>query len=177
MTTNETKISKFLSYVLRHNPDSIGVSISENGWVVIDELISKSEMDSSVSTLKQVVANNDKQRFYISDDGLRIRANQGHSIAVDLKYARTQPPMILYHGTATRFLSNIMKDGLQSRSRQHVHLSADIETARAVGKRHGKPAILFIKAQEMYNEGKVFYLSKNGVWLTLEVAPEFIIVH
>jgi len=177
MVANEIKVSKFLSYVLRHKPDSIGLTMSENGWVSIDELIRKSDVNLSISIIKNVVKNIDKQRFHISEDGLRIRANQGHSIDVNLEHSEAKPPKILYHGTATRFLSSILQNGLKPQSRTHVHLSADVETARQVGKRHGKPIILTINSSTMYDSGEKFYFSRNKVWLTKNVKPKFIAIY
>lgn len=124
--------------------------------------------------LEIVVFNNDKQRFAFSADGLSIRANQGHSVDIDLALEAIEPPHILYHGTATRFLSSIKSHGLLKKNRQHVHLSALKETAIAVGQRHGKPIILTIRAKQMYDDGHQFYLSKNGVWLTDHVPEKYI---
>lgn len=168
------KTSKFLSLVLRHKPDAIGLELDEHGWADIDDLVTKGNASGETSSLdraliQKVVASSDKKRFLISDDGLRIRANQGHSIQVDLQLKPATPPEFLYHGTATRFLDSIRKEGLKPQQRQHVHLSMDIETATAVGQRYGTPAILKIKALLMHQQGFVFYLSENGVWLTEQV--------
>lgn len=176
MNTNNQKVSKFLSYVLRHNPDSIGLKLDQNGYAQIDELIkcaSKNGKKISREQLKTVVETNDKQRFSLSEDGHRIRANQGHSIKVDLALEAIEPPEKLYHGTATRFLKSIFQHGLQARSRHHVHLSKDMETAIKVGQRHGKPFILEIEAQRMNVDGHKFYCSANGVWLTDNVPPQY----
>jgi putative RNA 2'-phosphotransferase len=174
---NPTRLSKRLSLVLRHDPSRIGLTIDGGGWAVVEELLRclrESDTPATLDELRQVVADNDKQRFRFSDDGLRIRANQGHSIAVELDLEPVTPPEFLYHGTATRFLEAILRDGLERRSRRHVHLSLDVETATAVGKRHGKPASLRIRAREMQAAGHSFYLSENGVWLTESVPVEFI---
>jgi putative RNA 2'-phosphotransferase len=173
---NLTKVSKFLSLVLRHKPDIIGLTLSDEGWVSISELIDKaqSKMSLSKELIAQVVSTNDKQRFKISDDGLMIRANQGHSIKVDLKLSPKQPPAALYHGTATRFLDSIRKEGLKAGQRHHVHLSADMATATAVGKRYGKVVILEIDAQAMFQQGHKFFLSDNNVWLAEHVPPQFL---
>ncbi len=170
-------ISKFLSLVLRHQPEIIGLTLDDNGWANVDELIERinstgRRLDRTL--LDRVVAENNKRRFSMSADGLSIRANQGHSIEVDLALKAVEPPEVLYHGTATRFLDSIRASGLHSGSRQHVHLSSDLTTATAVGKRHGRPAVLHIKAREMSLAGYLFYLSDNEVWLTERVPAEFI---
>ena len=177
--SEQTKISKFLSYVLRHKPDAIGLQLDSNGWANIDELIQKAndsgELEAlSLAQLKEVVASSDKKRFIISDDNNTIRANQGHSIKVNLQLEEQAPPETLYHGTAQRFLESIGKEGLKPGERHHVHLSADRETAHAVGQRYGKPVILKIKALLMHQQGFTFFLSENGVWLTENVPVEFI---
>ncbi len=177
MKPDLVKTSKFLSLVLRHKPEEIGLTLDENGWAAIDELIRLANERGSRLTrslLEQVVAENDKQRFAISEDGLRIRANQSHSVSIDLALAPTDPPDLLYHGTASRFLESIRATGLHSASRQHVHLSRDAETATKVGQRHGKPAVLVVRARAMAAAGHLFYLSENGVWLTERVPVQFI---
>lgn len=172
------KTSKFLSFVLRHKPEAIGLTLDASGWATLDELIDKANDSGEVRNLdraliQEVVDTNDKKRFIISDDGQQIRANQGHSIDVDLQLKPVTPPEFLYHGTATRFLDSILQEGLKPQQRQHVHLSTDIETATAVGQRYGKPVILKIKALSMHEQGYVFYRSENGVWLTRNVSPSF----
>lgn len=172
-----TKTSKFLSLVLRHEPEAIGLSLDENGWADIDELIRLANADGKPVTralIDEVVRDNDKQRFAISADGARIRANQGHSIEVDLALTALEPPATLYHGTATRFAKSIRNIGLVKQSRQHVHLSSDPDTATQVGSRHGKALVLSIRAGDMHARGLSFFQSENGVWLTDAVAPEFI---
>ena len=171
------EISKFLSMVLRHDPSSIGLTLSLNGWADIHELIAKAEIRGksfSYDELIEVVRTNDKQRFTISADGQRIRAAQGHSIAVDLALAPIKPPLILFHGTAVANVEAILRDGLRPGLRQQVHLSADQDTARMVGLRHGKPAVLSVAAGQMHLEGFKFFLSDNGVWLIDAVPPQFI---
>jgi len=172
------KISKFMSLLLRHSPETIHLNMDENGWVSIQELIDNANkyknMHLTLDLVKIVVKTNDKQRFKISDDGKRIRANQGHSINVDLKLECKIPPDILFHGTATRFLDSIMKDGLKPMTRQYVHLSLTEEIALTVGKRHGKPIVLYIDTKKMYEEGYKFYLSENKVWLVEEVPIKYI---
>ncbi len=169
------RISKFLSLVLRHKPETVGLSLDSGGWVDVDELLSafaKHGHEISHSTLHEVVEQNDKSRFAIRD-GL-IRASQGHSIDVDLGLTPRTPPDRLFHGTASRFLESIRTQGLKSRQRQFVHLSIDEETAVSVGGRHGKPVILVVDARAMEKDGCAFYLSENGVWLVSEVAPEYL---
>lgn len=173
---NKKKIkttSKFLSLILRHKPETIGLKLDENGWVDIDELIEKSKKTKlTKELLDEVVEQNDKKRFIVENG--KIRANQGHSIEIDLELKAVTPPDVLYHGTATKFLISIMKIGLNKQKRQHVHLSKDIETARTVGMRHGKVVILEVDAKRMFEEGYLFYLSVNGVWLTAVVPVEFL---
>ncbi len=177
MQKNLTRISKFLSLVLRHKPETIGLSLDAEGWVRVDVLLDALNRNGKAlerHMLNEVVFSNDKQRFAFSTDGQSIRANQGHSIDIDLKLQAVEPPDILFHGTATRFLDSIREDGLQRGKRHHVHLSATIETATSVGSRHGKPVVLHIAAKRMMEDGHVFYLSGNGVWLTDHVPVEFI---
>ena len=170
---NIKKISKFLSLLLRHQPQTIGLKLDAHGWADIDELIAKSrKIRLTRALIDKVVAQNDKQRFIINEN--RIRANQGHSINVDLEFEAVMPPDMLYHGTATRFLDSIMKTGLSKQKRQHVHLSKEISTAIAVGKRHGKVVLLEIDSKKMFDNGYEFYLSENGVWLTDVVPVEYL---
>lgn len=174
------QISKFLSYVLRHRPDEIGLTLDPNGWALVSDLIERSKSASIVLTeelIREIVRSSDKQRFALSDDGTKIRANQGHSVAVDLALEPRQPPEILFHGTAIRFLGAIRQEGLKPMDRQHVHLSPDEGTATKVGQRHGKPVILKVRAGEMWRAGRVFFLSKNGVWLTERVESNFLELH
>lgn len=179
MTNNLKAISKFLSFILRHQPDTIDLVLDSQGWVSVDELINKANHHGHVlnrDSIVNVVVSNDKQRFSLSDDGLRIRANQGHSLSVDLALTAQQPLAILYHGTATRFLSSILAEGLKPQTRQQVHLSQDKVTALKIGQRHGKPVILQITAATMYQDGYVFYVSDNQVWLTATVPANYITV-
>jgi putative RNA 2'-phosphotransferase len=169
--------SKFLSLVLRHRPETIGITLDEQGWVEIDELLAAANRAGRGVTrplLERVVRENDKQRFAISPDGTRIRANQGHSVQVDLGLKPTQPPDLLYHGTVARFLDSIRVSGLEPGNRQHVHLSPDVETARKVGQRRGRPVILIIEADRMWRDGHTFYRAENGVWLTDSVPVEYL---
>lgn len=170
-------LSKFLSLVLRHQPETIGLVLDAGGWAAIDELIARSRAHGTPFTedeLLAVVAGSDKQRFSLSEDRRRIRAAQGHSIPVELGLAPTPPPATLYHGTATRFVPSIRTQGLVPGARQHVHLSPDAATAHKVGQRHGRPVVLVIDAAAMAAQGHTFYLSANGVWLTDHVPPAFI---
>ena len=178
MTDKETiKTSKFLSLILRHEPEVVGLKLDEAGWVSVDELLAAVNRHGTALTLAQlqhIVATSDKKRFAFSEDGQRIRASQGHSVEVDLQYAAQTPPEILYHGTATRFLDGIRKDGLQRMARHDVHLSAETKVTFQVGGRHGKPVLLTIRAGEMHRAGFVFRCSANGVWLANHVPPQFI---
>lgn len=172
------RISKFLSLVLRHQPDKIHLKLDAQGWADVDELLSKINLEAfglDRQTLELVVSKNDKQRFAFNPDKTKIRASQGHSIEIELDYTPTEPPEMLYHGTTSAVLDQIKKDGLQKRKRHHVHLSQNRETALNVGKRHGPPVILSIQASSMHRAGHEFYCSANGVWLTESVAPEFIL--
>jgi putative RNA 2'-phosphotransferase len=172
-----TRISKFLSLMLRHQPELIGITLDEQGWVNVDELLQQTEKHGKIITmdmLNYVVVTNTKKRFAFSDDKQQIRASQGHSVEVELGYEPQVPPRVLYHGTGSQSVTSILKTGLQKRHRQHVHLSADVDTAIKVGSRHGKPIVLSILAYEMNKEGYVFYLSANGVWLTDEVPAGFL---
>lgn len=174
-----TRASKLLSLVLRHDPDSIGVVMDPAGWVGVDDLVAATAGRNRPLTfelIEQVVATSDKQRFALSSDGRRIRANQGHSIEVDLGLDPVEPPPLLHHGTATRFLDSILAEGLRPGQRRHVHLSADRATATEVGARHGRPVVLDVDAGAMHQSGIVFHRSANGVWLTDAVAPQYLSV-
>ncbi|MFO1001498.1 MAG: RNA 2'-phosphotransferase [Planctomycetaceae bacterium] len=171
------RISKFLSLVLRHQPDKIGIQLDAAGWVEVEvllEALRKSGQKISRDLLEHVVGTNDKQRFTIDEAGQRIRATQGHSVEVELGYEPADPPAILIHGTPETALSAIRESGLQKMKRHHVHLHCDSSTASAVGARRGTPVLLKVKAQEMANEGFVFYVTANQVWLTDHVPPRFI---
>ena len=180
------ELSKLLSLLLRHQPGLIGLQLDANGWANLDDLLTRLNAwpdlrpDIAPVTremLLQVVASSDKQRFALDACAQHIRANQGHSLPVELLLQPQTPPEVLYHGTATRFLPSIWQLGLHPASRQHVHLSADAATARSVGARHGQPVVLRIAAGRMQCEGHVFYRSANGVWLTAAVAPSYLSSH
>ncbi len=178
MTEKQTvRTSKFLSLILRHEPERVGLTLDVAGWVGVSELleaVNRHGTPLNLDQLRHVVATSEKKRFEFSDDGERIRASQGHSVEVDLQYAPQVPPEILYHGTATRFLDSVHQQGLQKMSRHHVHLSAETRITVEVGARHGKPALLTIRAGEMHRAGFVFFCSTNGVWLVDRVPPQFI---
>ena len=170
-------ISKFLSLVLRHRPEAIGITLDSEGWVAVDALLEACARHGRVISrrqLEEVIRTNDKRRFSFSADGLRIRANQGHSVAVDLGLAPVEPPELLYHGTVERFLASIRHQGLVKGKRHHVHLSPDAQTATRVGQRRGRPIVLVIEAGRMFRDGGQFYRSENGVWLTESVPPGYL---
>ncbi|MFH7011826.1 RNA 2'-phosphotransferase [Flavobacterium sp. FlaQc-52] len=169
--------SKFLSFVLRHSPETIDLELDENGWVNVDELIpqsNKHKVPLDFDLLQVVVATNDKKRFIFNEDKTKIRASQGHSINVELNLNEVVPEGFLFHGTIVASIDSIKETGLQKMSRQHVHLSKDKETAIKVGGRRGKPVILTVDAERMQLEGFKFYLSENGVWLADEVPARYI---
>ncbi|MBT8467509.1 MAG: RNA 2'-phosphotransferase [Deltaproteobacteria bacterium] len=171
------RTSKFLSRVLRHRPGSIGLELDANGWVDVDLLLARCQQHGRTITredLFEVVALCDKQRFALSPDGERVRANQGHSVAVELGYVASTPPAVLYHGTAGSRTGSIRKEGLRRMRRHHVHLSADEQTALRVGSRHGRAVVLTVQAERMVAAGHAFYVSANGVWLTEHVPPEYL---
>jgi len=178
MTAKETiRASKFLSLILRHEPERVGLTLGEAGWVGVEELlqaVNRHGVALTLDELRNVVATSDKKRFAFSEDGLRIRASQGHSVAIDLQYPPQTPPEILYHATATRFLDGIRQHGLQKMERHDVHLSAETKLTLQVGGRHGKPVLLTIRAGDMHRAGSVFCCSANGVWLVDHVPPQFI---
>ncbi|HEV2692571.1 MAG TPA: RNA 2'-phosphotransferase [Verrucomicrobiae bacterium] len=178
MNEKETKrASKFLSLVLRHEPERVGLKLGEAGWVGVAELldaVKRHGVALNLDGLKHIVETSDKKRFAFSEDGLQIRANQGHSVEVDLQYPPQTPPEVLYHGTATRFLDGIRQCGLQKMERHDVHLSAETKVTLQVGGRHGQPVLLVIRAGEMHRAGHIFRCSANGVWLVAEVPGEFI---
>jgi putative RNA 2'-phosphotransferase len=172
-----TQISKRLSLVLRHQPQLIDIQLDSQGWVEVETLInafSKHFFPITLAELETVVAENNKKRFAFSEDKTKIRASQGHSVEIELGYQAQTPPTILYHGTAKKFWESIQKEGLKKRDRHHVHLSAEIETAKNVGSRHGSPLVLIVEAGKMHLAGFEFFVSENGVWLTDNVPIDFI---
>ncbi len=177
MDKSLVKTSKFLSLILRHDPGAIGLSLDAEGWASVEELLRLAKRAGKridEATLRRVVEENDKQRFAISHDGQRIRANQGHSFDVELGLSPVVPDNLLYHGTVARFIDAIREQGLLPGSRQHVHLSADVATAMKVGERRGRPIVLTVRAEAMHSDGHVFYRSENGVWLTEHVPASYI---
>ncbi|MEU2094031.1 RNA 2'-phosphotransferase [Streptomyces globisporus] len=169
------KVSKYLSKHLRHQPEHIGITLDENGWVGVETLLSAAALHGfaiSRAELDHVVTVNDKRRFAV--DGDRIRANQGHTVAVDLDLPPAEPPAYLYHGTVARVMDAIRAEGLRPMTRHHVHLSPDRETATRVGARRGRPLVLTVDAGAMHRAGHVFRVSANGVWLADAVPPEFL---
>lgn len=177
MNGRMTQRSRFLSLVLRHHPEKAGLTLDEAGWVEVTDLLrglAKAGHPLTRTELEQLVQDNDKKRFALSGDGQRIRASQGHSVAVDLGLQPAQPPRILYHGTVAKFLGSILTQGLRPKERHHVHLSADRNTAFKVGSRRGRAVILEIDTVNMASQGHVFYLSANGVWLTEAVPAAFL---
>src|SRR5688572_1882418 len=170
--------SKFLSLVLRHEPQRAGIVLDESGWVAVDELLAGCRRAGQVISpeeLREIVRTSDKQRFALSEDGTRIRANQGHSVEVELGYEPATPPEVLWHGTAEKSVASIREQGLVRGGRHHVHLSETEATAAAVGRRHGKLALLRVNAGEMHRAGAVFYRTPNGVWLTEGVGVEYLV--
>jgi putative RNA 2'-phosphotransferase len=171
------KTSKFLSLNLRHEPERVGIKLDNAGWVSVDELleaVNRHGISLTLEGLKEVVATNDKKRFAFSEDGLKIRASQGHSVEVELKYQPEVPPEFLYHGTPEKFVASIRATGLNKGERHDVHLSPDAATATKVGQRRGQPVVLKIRAGEMHRAGHVFRRSANNVWLVDFVPAEFI---
>jgi len=174
---NDVELGRFISLVLRHTPSAAGIQLDENGWAEVNELLAganRARKWIDMETLERIVRENNKQRYSFNEDHTKIRANQGHSIQVDVELKAQIPPDTLYHGTATRFLDSIRQQGLTKQNRQHVHLSADATTATNVGSRHGKPVVLSVNAAAMVADGYTFYLSENGVWLCDAVPWEYI---
>ena len=173
-----TQISKFLSLILRHQPETIGIQLDKNGWADVQILLEKAnthgiQLDREL--LNHIVATNPKKRFAFNDTNDKIRASQGHSVEIELGYTNQKPPEILYHGTGEKSVQSILATGLERRSRQHTHLSSDIETAIKVGQRHGKPFVFKVLAGQMYENNFQFFISDNGVWLTDHVPARYLI--
>ena len=174
MSLKET--SKFISLILRHKPEEIGISLDEHGWANVDELINgiAKTRNFNMEQLEEIVRTDEKQRYSFNEDKTLIRANQGHSIPVDVELDEKEPPEFLWHGTGEKYITSIRNQGLIPKSRLYVHLSGDIEIAIKVGSRHGKVVVLKVKAQQMYKDGFKFFVSKNGVWLIKEVPIKYI---
>lgn len=175
--TRLVKVSKYLSKHLRHQPERLGLVLEPGGWVGVDQLLAACRANNFPITraeLNEVVARNDKQRFSFDASGEMIRANQGHTIEVDLQLEAKAPPTVLYHGTGARSVESILKDGLSKMARYHVHLSGEVETATRVGARHGRPTVFEVDAAAMHSDGYEFYVSANGVWLVDKVPPKYL---
>jgi putative RNA 2'-phosphotransferase len=171
------RVSKFLSLVLRHRPELAGLTLGQAGWVNVDDLLAgcaSKDVAITRAELDEVVEKNSKKRFAFDESGTMIRASQGHSVDVDLELEPAEPPDVLYHGTAETIGATIRREGLKKMRRHHVHLSADLETARVVGARHGKPLVFRVDAKAMHEKGFIFYRSANGVWLVEDVPPEYL---
>lgn len=176
---NLDKLSKFISLVLRHKPDAAGITLDEHGWANVDDLlagVNRSGRKMDMEILEEIVKTDSKQRYRFNQDKTLIRANQGHSVLVDVELKEQEPPEFLYHGTAARFLKSIEAEGLKPMSRLYVHLSNDVGTALTVGKRHGEAVLLKIYSGDMYKNGEKFYLSENGVWLTKKVDTRYFVI-
>lgn len=176
---NLTSASKYLSLILRHKPETIGILLDQHGWADVDQVIqgiSKTYSGFTLETLKEIVDTDNKQRYSFNSDYTKIRANQGHSVKVDIELKESNPPEFLYHGTAERFTNSIKAEGLKPMGRLYVHLSTDIDMAHKVGSRHGNPRVFCVDAKRMKQDGYKFLLSENGVWLTEKVPPEYLFI-
>ena len=177
-SNSDVKLGRFLSLVLRHDPHAAGITLDEHGWADVNELlagVNRTGRKIDRVTLERIVRENNKQRYSFNGDGTKIRANQGHSLQVDVELKAAQPPKYLYHGTASRFLPAIQAEGIRKMSRQDVPLSGDFETAMAVGRRHGIPVVVTIDAAAMARDGVSFYRAENGVWLCGHVEPKYFV--
>ena len=177
MKKNLNKLGRFLSFILRHSPQTINIKLDKNGWTDVNELIkgiNENGKKINFEMLNEIVETNDKKRYEFNENFTKIRACQGHSLDVDLELKSVMPPKFLYHGTAERFLPKIKSEGIKKISRQYVHLSETYETAYNVGKRHGKPFIIKVLAEKMYKDGIKFFISKNGVWLTDDIEVKYL---
>lgn len=173
---SDEKTNRYISLILRHKPETIGITLDEHGWADVGALIEGVNRTHplNIDILERIVAEDEKQRYSFNDDKTLIRANQGHSVPVDVELEETEPPEYLYHGTATKYETAIDEQGLIPKSRLYVHLSTDVDTAKKVGARHGKPVIYKVKASEMYKDGAKFFRSVNGVWLTKAVEARYL---
>lgn len=172
-----TNVSRYISLILRHKPDVIGITLDEHGWANVNDLIlgvEKNNPGFNMEVLEEIVKTDSKQRYSFNEDKTLIRANQGHSIPVDVELEEKEPPEFLYHGTGEKNVTSINQQGLIPKSRLYVHLSKDIETAKNVGKRHGKEVVYLVNSKQMYEDGYKFYLSVNGVWLTKQVPVKYL---
>ena len=176
MSELHTKESKFLSLILRHKPEEIGITLDEHGWADVRALIEGVNKTHPLTReiLEEIVRTDEKGRYSFNEDHTKIRANQGHSINVSVELREAGPPEILYHGTGIKYKEAIDAQGLIAKSRLYVHLSGDKETTKKVGQRHGKPIIFEVDAAAMHRDGYKFFLSVNGVWLTKEVPKEYL---
>ena len=174
---NKTEISKYIALILRHKPETIGIKLDEHGWANVEELINgiHAQYSFSMEDLEEIVSTDNKQRYSFNDDKTLIRANQGHSISVDVELSEAIPPETLWHGTGEKYVASIDQQGLIPKGRLYVHLSSDAATATKVGSRHGKPVLYIVKTKEIYDDGYSFFLSKNGVWLTKEIPVKYLI--
>lgn len=173
----DENMSKFISLILRHHPETIGIQLDVHGWANVDELlhgINESGRHIDMEMLERIVQNNNKKRYSFNEDKTKIRANQGHSIKVDVQMKEMIPLQELYHGTSERFLDSIKEKGILKMSRQYVHLSSDVETATMVGKRHGNPVVLVIDTKQMSEDGYTFWLSDNGVWQSEDIPWKYV---
>ena len=168
--------SRLLAMVLRHKPQAVGIELDAHGWAEVSAIVSAFNKMGifTLAMLKEIVRDDEKQRYSFIEDGTKIRANQGHSVQVDVELTEAVPPPVLYHGTGTKYVESIDKEGLLPRQRLYVHLSSDVETALKVGKRHGEPFVYEVSSGKMARAGYKFYLSANGVWLTKFVPPDFL---
>lgn len=173
---SERDISKFISLVLRHKPETIGITLDEHGWANVDELINglSKTYDLNMQLLEKIVSEDEKQRYSFNEDKTLIRANQGHSISVDVELEKKVPPNVLWHGTGEKYVESIERIGLIPKSRLYVHLSGDYEIAKKIGSRHGNPVVYKVNSNQMYKDGFNFYQSVNGVWLCNQVPVEYI---
>lgn len=169
-------ISKYISLILRHKPEQIGIKLDQNGWADVEELIKGIQKTKHFNRqmLEEIVRTDAKQRYSFNEDKTKIRANQGHSISVDVELEERIPPDYLWHGTGQKYTNSIEKQGLLAKTRLYVHLSEEKQTALVVGKRHGKPVIYRINSKKMSEDGYLFYYSVNGVWLTKEVPIKYL---
>lgn len=174
--SNMDQLSIFISRILRHRPQDVNIELDEHGWANVEELlagINAAGWTIDRQMLEEIVRTDKKQRYSFGGEGTLIRANQGHSIPVDVELAQQEPPEYLFHGTADRYMDSILWQGLLPMSRLYVHLSQDLETARKVGRRHGRPVVLKVHSGDMHRAGVLFYRSENGVWLTKKVDAEY----